>query len=100
MKIPKDKLQGSSHYITILGTQVSLPKALLKRVSFSRVGYVSSTVEGIIPFRGWGRRLVEPKSFSPQKSEEWRQLLQSNAMDAEMESWQVDIYSDVNLGRC
>ena len=35
-------------------------------------------------------------------SEEWQQLLQSNSMDAEMENWQVDIYSDsdVNLGSC
>lgn len=52
-------------------------------------------MEGIIipGVAGW---FVE---VSPQNSEEWRQLLQSNAMDAEMESWQVDIYSDAHLGR-
>ena len=29
---------------------------------------------------------------------EWIQILESNEMDAEMESWQVDIYNDLRLG--
>lgn len=31
--------------------------------------------------------------------QEWIRILESNVMDAEMESWQVDIYNDVQLGQ-